>query len=44
MLTYETARVCDHENNNTRVLEWTPNLDKEAAEAAQVTGPRPGSA
>jgi hypothetical protein len=28
-LTYETARVCDHENNNTRVLEWTPDLDKE---------------
>ena len=28
-LTYETARVCDRENNNNRVLEWTPNLDKE---------------
>ena len=28
-LAYETARVCDHENNNTRVLEWTPDLDKE---------------
>jgi len=28
-LTYETARVCDHENNNLRVLEWTPDLDPE---------------
>jgi len=26
-LAYETARVCDHENNNLRVLEWTPDLD-----------------
>jgi 3-(methylthio)propanoyl-CoA dehydrogenase len=28
-LTYETARVCDHENNNLRVLEMGPPLDKE---------------
>ncbi len=28
-LTYETARVCDHENNNFRVLELRGNLDKE---------------
>jgi alkylation response protein AidB-like acyl-CoA dehydrogenase len=28
-LTYETARVCDHENNNLRILEWSPDLDKE---------------
>jgi len=28
-LAYETARVCDHENNNLRVLEWTPDLDPE---------------
>ena len=28
-LAYETARVCDHENNNNRALEWKPNLDKE---------------
>jgi hypothetical protein len=28
-LAYETARICDHENNNTRVLEGTPELDKE---------------
>ena len=27
-LTYETARVCDHENNNLRVLEVGPPLDK----------------
>jgi len=26
-LTYETSRVCDHENNNLRVMEWTPDLD-----------------
>ncbi len=25
-LAYETARVCDHENNNLRVLEWGENL------------------
>jgi hypothetical protein len=28
-LLYETARVCDHENNNLRVLEWGGPLDKE---------------
>ena len=28
-LAYETARVCDHENNNARALEWKPNMDKE---------------
>jgi len=28
-LAYETARVCDHENNNLRVLEWGGPLDKE---------------
>lgn len=28
-LTYETARVCDHENNNLRVLEMGPPLEKE---------------
>ena len=28
-LTYETARVCDHENNNLRVMELGPPLDKE---------------
>jgi hypothetical protein len=28
-LTYETSRVCDHENNNLRVLEWKTDLDKE---------------
>ena len=26
-LAYETARVCDHENNNLRILEWGENLD-----------------
>ena len=30
-LAYETARVCDHENNNLRVLELGPPLDKEEA-------------
>ena len=28
-LAYETARVCDHENNNLRVLEMGPPLEKE---------------
>lgn len=28
-LAYETARVCDHENNNLRVLEWGENLSPE---------------
>lgn len=28
-LVYETARVCDHENNNLRVLELGPPLEKE---------------
>ncbi len=26
-LAYETSRVCDHENNNLRVLEWQADLD-----------------
>jgi alkylation response protein AidB-like acyl-CoA dehydrogenase len=30
-LAYETARVCDHENNNLRVLELGPPLEKEEA-------------
>jgi 3-(methylthio)propanoyl-CoA dehydrogenase len=28
-LAYETARVCDHENNNLRALEFGPPLEKE---------------
>ncbi len=28
-LTYETSRVCDQENNNLRILETVPDLDKE---------------
>ena len=28
-LAYETARVCDHENNNLRLLELGPPLEKE---------------
>ena len=28
-LTYETSRVCDHENNNLRALEWNKDLDKD---------------
>jgi len=27
-LCYETSRVCDHEINNLRILEWRPDLDK----------------
>jgi len=26
-LNYETARICDHENNNLRILEWSKDLD-----------------
>jgi len=26
-LTYETSRLCDRENNNLRILEWTPEMD-----------------
>jgi hypothetical protein len=28
-LTYETSRVCDRENNNLRILEWSKGLDKD---------------
>jgi len=28
-LTYETSRICDHENNNLRVLEWGTDLQKD---------------
>lgn len=28
-LTYETSRICDKENNNLRILEWSKGLDKE---------------
>ena len=28
-LTYETARICDKENNNLRILEWSQGLDKD---------------
>ena len=28
-LAYETGRVCDHEINNLRILEWNPDLDKD---------------
>jgi alkylation response protein AidB-like acyl-CoA dehydrogenase len=28
-LTYETSRVCDHEHNNLRVLEWKADLDQQ---------------
>lgn len=30
-LTYETCRVCDHENNNLRILEWKKDLDPDDA-------------
>ena len=38
-LAYETARVCDLENNNLRVLELGPPLEKEEAEAPQAALP-----
>ena len=28
-LAYETSRICDHENNNLRILEWSKDLDKD---------------
>ncbi len=28
-LTYETSRVCDHERNNLRVMEWSKDIDKD---------------
>ena len=28
-LCYETSRICDRENNNLRILEWTEDLEKE---------------
>ena len=28
-LTYHTSFVCDHENNNLRILEWSEDLDKD---------------
>lgn len=28
-LAYETSRICDRENNNLRILEMVPDLDKE---------------
>ena len=27
-LTYETARICDRENNNLRIMEWSQRIDK----------------
>jgi len=28
-LCYETSRICDHENNNLRILEWKKDLGKD---------------
>ena len=28
-LTYETSRLCDHENNNLRIMEWGKDPDKD---------------
>ena len=36
-LTYETSRVCDHENNNLRVLEIGPPLDKDEEKRRKQT-------
>ena len=38
-LAYETARVCDHENNNLRVLEWAPPAGQGRGEAAASSSP-----
>ncbi len=32
-LNYETARICDHENNNLRILEWATDLSPEEKKA-----------
>jgi len=28
-LAYETSKICDHENNNLRILEWKKDLEKD---------------
>ena len=35
-LLYETARACDHENNNLRILEWCHPEPQEAKERKQL--------
>ena len=44
-LTYETSRVCDLENNNLRILEWSKNLDdaEEAKQRKQLAARSSGS-
>jgi hypothetical protein len=37
-LAYETARVCDHENNNSRVLEWGGPLEKDEEKRRKQLG------
>ena len=38
-LVYETSRICDLENNNTRLLEWhAERLDKDQLKAAKQLG------
>ena len=37
-LAYETARVCDHENNNARVLEWGGPLEKDEEKRRKQLG------
>ena len=37
-LAYETSRVCDHENNNARVLEWGGPLDKDEEKRRKQLG------
>ena len=38
-LAYETSRVCDHENNNNRVLEWGRSAGQGRREAPQAARP-----
>ena len=37
-LAYETSRVCDHENNNARVLEWGGPLEKDEEKRRKQLG------
>ena len=36
-LLYETSRICDHENNNLRILEWSTDLDKDEKKRRKQT-------
>lgn len=37
-LLYETGKICDRENNNLRILEWSKNLGKEEEKERKQAG------